>query len=101
MEFKFRKSRNLEAQAKNTFGNIVESAYFCSSYPDYDGNDNIINELDNFEKSCYDYYDMIDLDGRTIIIEFTNGRKIVFNASEWGNIQNLDEVKDDTFEELR
>lgn len=101
MEFKFRKSKNLEAQAKNTFGDIVKSAYFCSSYPNYDGNDDIIQELDYFEKSCHDYYDMIDLDGRTIIIEFINNRKVVFSASEWGNIQDIDDIKDDTFEELK
>ena len=69
--------------AKSIFGDIVESA-IAGCY----GKDTEIDPT-SFEMG------LMDTDGIFIIVKFTNGRKVLFESSEWGSITSEpDMIKD-------
>lgn len=79
--------------AKNIFGDIVHKVYFSSEF--YGSEDETISRIDRDINSGFNRDDCIDQDCKTIVIEFVNGKKVVFSNSEWGSMEafNDSEVK--------
>jgi hypothetical protein len=97
MKILLKKSINLETLARNIFGDIVKTAYFCSDYQDIA---EAKRELRDFDNSCNPFSDIIDNGSKDIVLEFVNGRKVRFTNSEWGEIQEIRDILDDTFVEV-
>lgn len=76
--------------AKNIFGDIVHKVYYCEShYAQVDEADTIAR-IDREVAGSFHTDTSIDQDGRTIVIEFVNGRSVVFSNSEWGGMEKFD-----------
>ena len=91
-----REEKDLLKIAKNLFGDIVQSVYYAYWY---DKNVNIkeyTERFDMYEKQSSNNDLTIDQDDKTIIIYFTNGKKVIFSNSEWGAMEafNQEEVKE-------
>lgn len=58
-----------------------------------------MSELEDIEKRYYssDNDNQLDLDAKDIILEFSNGRKVLFTNSEWGSAE---QIEDDDFDEI-
>lgn len=94
-----RASDTLTDVAKNIFGDIVKTAYFSQ----YMSGDTSSKFFDNTVYAMDDAINQIDsnqmgidlIDGVNVIIEFTNGVKVEFSTTEFGDIskpQNLEEI---------
>lgn len=81
--------------AKNIFGNIVSKVYYADyyqdyqDYQDYEGRENIVEKMDYLIKNSFNTEESIEQDGKNIVIEFTNGRKVLFSNSEWGSMESF------------
>lgn len=71
--------------AKNIFGDIVSKVYYATCYYEHLGDKNRDDDyFDYLIKHSFNSETSIEQDGKDIIIEFTNGRKVIFSNSEWG-----------------
>lgn len=75
--------------AKNIFGDIVSKVYYADYYQDYEGQKNIVESMDYSIKNAFNTEESIEQDGRNIVIEFINGRKVLFSNSEWGSMESF------------
>ncbi len=78
----------LEQMAKTIFGaGLVDKAYVNSYW--FDSR----TACENKERLARELYeegdDEICLDGKNIVILFTNGRAVLFTNSEWGSIEKV------------
>jgi len=73
--------------AKNIFGDIVHKVYYAEVHYDHREESQTISMIDRQITSACNSEKSIDQDAKTIIIEFTNGRKVVFSNSEWGSME--------------
>lgn len=76
--------------AKNIFGDIVHKVYYAESHYANVEEAETIARIDREISSSFHTENCIDQDGRTIVIEFINGRSVVFSNSEWGGMEKFD-----------
>lgn len=85
-----KKSELLTDVAKRIFGDVVRTAYYYESYYTHLKMSVIVERLDKQESSAQHTHDSVDQDGKTIVLEFTNGNMVVFSNSEWGAMEKLE-----------
>ena len=79
----------LEKMAKAVFGeDIVDKAYVTVMVHSCDSKEE--TEALLTENLYKEESDDIDLEGKAIIIQFTNGKSVSFMISEWGIIESVD-----------
>lgn len=76
--------------AKNIFGDIVKKAYYCEVHYSSITEAETIATIDREIANSFHTETSIDQDGRTIVIEFVNGRSVVFSNSEWGSMEKFE-----------
>jgi hypothetical protein len=76
--------------AKNIFGDIVHKVYYAESHYSTVEEAETIARIDREIASSFHTENSIDQDGRTIVIEFVNGRSVVFSNSEWGAMEKFE-----------
>ena len=82
---------NVTQIAKNIFGDIVHKVYYAElHYSSVDEATSVARIDSEIAKSSHTEKS-IDQDGRNIVIEFVNGRKVFFSNSEWGSMEKFDE----------
>jgi len=90
-----KKNEHLTKAAKNVFGeDIVKQAYICFTdfYEcEFFDIDEKISENELYNSEVRDY---LSTSSEYICIEFVNGKKIVFNSSEWYKIYNIETEKE-------
>jgi hypothetical protein len=80
--------------AQNIFGDIVHKVYYAESHYSNVDEATTIAMIDREIENSFHSETSIDQDGRTIVIEFVNGRSVVFSNSEWGAMEKF-EFNDD------
>jgi len=75
--------------AKNIFGDIVEKVYYAEIAYAFIAESETIERIDNQIESASNQENSIDQDCKTVVIEFVNGRKVIFSNSEWGCMESL------------
>lgn len=74
--------------AKNIFGDIVAKVYYAER--DYsDDYNRVVNSINHSIETAFNCEESIEQDGKDIVIEFTNGRKVMFSNSEWGCMESF------------
>lgn len=73
--------------AQNIFGDIVQKVYYADLHYNHVDEAQTIATIDKAIENASNSETSIDQDTRTIIIEFINGRKVVFSNSEWGSME--------------
>ncbi len=83
------------AIAKNIFGDIVEKVYYAMAYYETMDEQASISHFNYEIENSFHTANSIDQDCMTIVIEFTNGKKVVFSNSEWGSMESFhsDEIE--------
>ena len=82
-----KENKSVTEIAKNIFGDIVCKVYYAGVHYGSIEEERVISTIDNEIKTAFNSDTSIDQDGRTIIIEFVNGRKVIFSNSEWGSME--------------
>lgn len=85
-------SEKLTQIAKNIFGDIVNKVYYHDDY--YDRikctKEDMIRYMQIIENESDD--DLLCVDSTEVVIEFTNGKCVIVNTSEWGSISAFKKV---------
>ena len=76
--------------AKNIFGDIVHKVYYAESHFAHVDEAITIASIDRDIANSSHSETTIDQDGKTIVIEFINGRSVVFSNSEWGAMEKFE-----------
>lgn len=81
--------------AKHIFGDIVNKVYYAEVSYDFVTEEDSIARIDKYIETAQNKEDGIDQDCRMIVIEFVNGRNVIFSNSEWGSMEafHTSEVK--------
>lgn len=94
-KYLLQKSEKLTATAKNIFGDIVENVYIAKIKYEWDTiedtNSELILELNRIEEHIDINSKKIDQDCTSIVIEYTNGKKVIFNNSECVYMSTLED----------
>ena len=88
----FKKNKELKIHAKKIFGSVVKNAYIVAE-KHYGEDSAYVREKIALSKAHIGLNskpDGIDFGGETIWIEFTTGKIVEFNSSEWAWIQTAD-----------
>ena len=79
--------------AKNIFGNIVKDVFYAKQHFEFCSEKETISEIDSMIENSSHIENSIDQDASTIVIEFLNGKKVMFSNSEWGSMTSLSDNK--------
>ena len=81
--------------AKNIFGDIVNKVYYAELHYDFRDEAIAIASIEYKIKHSFNDDKSINQDDKTIIIEFVNGKRVIFSNSEWGSMEafNSSEIK--------
>jgi hypothetical protein len=82
---------NVTQIAKNIFGDIVHKVYYAELHYSSVDEATTVARIDSEIAKSFHTEKSIDQDGRNIVIEFVNGRKVFFSNSEWGSMEKFDE----------
>lgn len=85
MRYLMREDTRLSTVAKNVYGDIVDTAYIGTLY--YKDSDPTPTDYDTIDSYAGTETDQISNDKLMIVIQFTNGRKVLITNSEWGSIR--------------
>jgi hypothetical protein len=91
-------SANLLCAAKEIFGeDLVVNAWVVGDIYDDMGGSNRENVIKYTRKTSYDnflYGNRLDIND-ILVIEFCNGNRLKFSASEWAEIEKINDDEDD------
>jgi hypothetical protein len=79
------KSNVLLKLAKRLFGNVVINAYIMS--------DNTGEAISNVEKIVHNSKGNLRYDAANVVLEFSNGKKVLFENLEWASMELIEEYK--------
>lgn len=87
------KNKTITDVAKNIFGDIVSAAYFIVSVSPGDTDEEIKTELTEIVNRGNNFvvdpgYMSVDYNS-TVAIEFTNGKLVEIETSEWGHLRDI------------
>lgn len=83
---------NIAKIAKNIFGDIISKVYyaeFSDNEENEAGRERAVKLFSLLESLSGNTENSISQDGRNIVIEFVNGRKVIFDNSEWGSMEKF------------
>ncbi len=90
-----KEAESVASVAKNIFGDIVNKVYYAELHYDFRDEEKTIASIDYKINHSFNDNKSIDQDDKTIIIEFVNGKRVIFFNSEWGSMEafNSSEIK--------
>lgn len=80
-----KESAQVTAFAKNIFGDIISKVFYAKENYDFYTEEEIIESIDSTIENSSSNENDLDLGALTLIIEFINGKKVIFTNSEWGD----------------
>lgn len=94
-KYLLKEDKNMTKVAKNIFGDIVNNAYYAEINYSFIPEEETILKLDKLILNSVHKEEEIDQDAKVIVIEFINGKRVIFHNSEWGSMSALksEEIK--------
>lgn len=85
-------SEKLTQIAKNIFGDIVNKVYYHDDYYHEDFLESTKAEMSRYLSGLEDESTdtSISIDFNEIVIDFTNGKRVIFSASDFGDISKFE-----------
>lgn len=77
--------------AKNIFGDIAVKAFYSTEFYGHLKEEQMLKYIDDDINESTHSDNVIDIDEKTIVVEFSNGKKVAFFSSEWGSIESVHE----------
>lgn len=87
-EYHVKYNKNMTSVAKSIFGNIVKKAYNVIEMASYRNENDYVEYFNQKKKESFQK-DLIDFDGEKVLIEFENGKKVMFSSSEWAYMNKV------------
>lgn len=77
-------SQELTDDFVSVFGNILKAVYLCAGSPKFKTEEELKLACN---KALIEILEDNNLDAKSIIFEFTNGKLVLFWNSEWGDVE--------------